>query len=296
MSVRNQNWYDLQSSRQYPLDDAATGADDAGALLPNNIVLDCNIKYPEQYGAFAFIQAITVSNGLVTILIGAGSNLDSASTATVAAVTVSKPIQLSKNYAIQPLVPGAAGWFVFGEGVEFNFTGRYATPRQTLIAPRNAHAYRALPLRSIKKKNVQNSLSGLVSIEAVAPLTAELKVVDINGKPQNALVFGLSAVTTDVDYNPLAYFRGTCSERPESGTCPKPPIETINGVSPDCSGNIELAVVANSGLTLYNFTSCGGLGLDLDIDLAEICGPRQYDPPREPADNCPPSSNNAGGA
>lgn len=286
MSVRNQNWYDLQSSRQYPLHDRATGLDDLGAPLPNNIILDCNIKYPTQYGNYAFLQSVTVSPGIVTILIGAGSAETDNNTTTLAAVTITKPIQLSKNYPIHALVDGVAGWFVFGAGVDSNFTGRYTTPLQTLIAPRNAHAYAALPVTSIKKIGALNKLAGLVNIELAEPLVASLKNLTINGTEQPALVFSLNAINADVTYNPLEYFRGQCAERPESGTCPAPPIETINGITPDCAGNIQLDVTDNSGLTIYNFAACGGLGIDLDIDLTEICGPRKYDPPREPADNC----------
>lgn len=290
MSVRNQNWYDLQSSRQYPLDDRATGVDDAGAVLPNNILLDCNIKYPEQYGNFAFVQSVTISAGLVTVLIGATTAINSSAATTIAAVSVIKPAQLSKNYPVQAMVPGVAGWCVFGEGIAENFIGRYATPQQTLIAPRNAHAYSSLPIQTIKKKGTQNSLSGLVTINTAAPLVAEVQTIEIDGVERVALVFGLAANTTDIAYNPLQYFLGACSERPESGTCPLPPIETINGITPDCAGNIELDVVVGSGLTIYEFTNCGGLGLDLDIDLPGICGPRKYDPPREPNDNCESSA------
>jgi len=292
MSVRNQNWYDLQSSREYPLDDRATGADDSGTRLPSNIILDCNIKYPEQYGAFAFVQAISISPGLVTVLIGAAPTMDSAGV-TVAAVSVVKPIELSKNYAIQPLVPGAAGWFVFGEGVEHNFVARYGTARQTLIAPKNAHAYTTLPIQTIKKKSAQNSLAGIVNIETQEPLSAETKNVTINGKEQVALVIGLSATTADIAYNPLEYFRGRCSERPESGTCPTPPIESINGITPNCDGNIQITVNEDQGLTLYNFTDCGGLGIDLNIDLDGVCGRRVYEPPPEPRDECATNSSSS---
>lgn len=289
MSVRNQNWYDLQSSRQYPLDDRATGVGDDGVKLPNNILLDCNIKYPAQYGPVTFIQAVTISDGLVTVLIAAAPDETGGAVTTIAAVSVFKPAQLSKNYALQALVPGVAGWFVFGEGIGINFIGRYATPIQTLIAARNAHGYTALPVQSIKKKGVQNSLTGLVTVNTAAPLVSEVGLVSIAGENRVALIFSLAANTTDISYNPLEYFSGSCSERPESGTCPLPPIETINGVAPDCAGNIEIDVVPDSGLTVYQFTDCGGLGIDLDISLPEICGPRKYDPPREPTDNCPPA-------
>jgi hypothetical protein len=115
---------------------------------------------------------------------------------------------------------------------------------------------------------------------------ANLTDVEIAGKPTRALVFSLDGNITDVAYNPLSYFLGPCAQRPESGTCPNTPIESINGVSPDCAGNIELKVVDGGPLSIYPFENCGGLGIHLDIDLPEICGPRKYDPPREADDQC----------
>jgi hypothetical protein len=284
MSTRNQNWYDLQSARQYPLHDSATGVDDSGKQLPNNIILDCNIKYPDVYGKYAFLQAVTVSPGLVSVLIGAAD--DAGAATTIAAVSVTKPMQLNKNYSVQALVPGVGGWMVFGEGVEVDFAGRYENVIQTRLSPTNAHAYASLPIQSIKKSGVQNKLTGAVNLNVAAPISAELKTIQIGGQYRPALVFSLTASTTDITYNPLSYFTGTCAERPESGTCPQPPIETINGITPDCAGNIQIDIAEGSELILYHFTDCGGLGLDVNLDLDDVCGQRKYEPPREPTDNC----------
>jgi hypothetical protein len=296
MPIRNANWYDLQSTRRYPLHDRSTGVDNDGQLIRDNIIVDCNIKYPSTYGDVAFIQSITVSPGIVTVIIAAADNEQATTSTAIAAVTVAKPIQLSKNYPVQPLVAGVAGWFVFGDGVIENFTGRYATPIQTLLIPQNARAYRALPVTSIKKSNVSTSLTGLVSIEVAAPIVANLTDVEIAGKPTRALVFSLDGNITDVAYNPLSYFLGPCAQRPESGTCPNTPIESINGVAPDCNGNIQLKVAADAPdgpLSIYPFKNCGGLGIHLNIDLPEICGPRKYDPPREANDQCTTSSSSS---
>jgi hypothetical protein len=262
-------------------------------MIRDNIIVDCNIKYPNTYGNVAFIQSITVSPGIVTIIIAAADDEQASTSTAIAAVTVAKPLQLSKNYPVQPLVAGVAGWFVFGDGVIENFTGRYATPIQTLLIPQNAKAYRALPITAIKKTSVKTALTGLVNIATVAPIVAAVKEVEISGKPTRALVFSLDGNITDVAYNPLSYFLGPCAQRPESGTCPKTPIESINGVSPDCNGNIDLVVDVDSPLAIYQFEGCGGLGVSLDIDLFEICGPRKYDPPREGADQCETSSSSS---
>lgn len=293
MPIRNPNWYDLQSTRRYPLHDRSTGLDNDGQLIRDNIIVDCNIKYPNTYGAYAFVQSITVSPGIVTLVIAAAETELATESTAIAAVTVAKPLQLSKNYPVQPLVDGVAGWFVFGDGVVENFIGRYATPIQTLLISQNARAYRPLPVTAIKKTGVKTELTGLVNIDVTAPIVANLKSVEVAGKTVQALVFSLDGTLTDVNYNPLSYFLGPCAQRPESGTCPKTPIESINGVAPDCDGNIVIRVDTGSPLSLYPFADCGGMGIALDIDLFEICGPRKYDPPREGVDQCASSSSSS---
>jgi len=293
MPVRNQNWYDLQAGRRYPLNDRSTGIDDAGNSIRDSILVDCNIRYPKTYGPVAFVQAVTVSAGIVTVVIGAADDENATTSTPIAAISAPKPLQLNKNYAVQALVPGVAGWCVFGDGVSENFTARYSSPRQTLLLENNARAYSALPVTSIGKYGVGTSLAGLVNIVTAAPLVTELREIQVNGKTTQALVFGLDATVGLIGYNPLKFFLGPCSQRPESGTCPQTPIESINGITPDCDGNINI-LSGTADLTVVPFADCGGFGLYLDIDLPEICGKRPYETPREGVDQCETSSSSAG--
>lgn len=293
MPIRNQNWYDLQSTRRYPLHDRATGEDSAGVSLPDNIIVDCYLKYPRTFGRVAFIQSVTVSPGIVTLIVATAENEHSVDASPIAAVSVVKPIQLSKNYAVQPLVPGVVGWFVFGEGAEQNFVGRYQNPIQTLLNPGNAQTYATLPITSLKKKGVNSSLTGVINLEVDAPIVIKLGSVVINDSEITALTFSLDRAFADVTYNPLAYYLGPCAQRPESGTCPQTPIETINGVTPDCDGNITFEIEPDTGLLLAAFDGCSGIGIDTDVSLPEVCGPRIYDPPPDPTDQCLVSSSSS---
>ena len=286
MPVRNQNWYDLQAGRKYPLDDTSTGLDDNGALLRDDIIVDCHIRAPAEFAGAIFIQAITITDNIVTVLLGAVTALEGFVTS-IAAISLPKPIDPYVNYAITPLTNGVAGWLVFGPGVAESFSGRYASPVQTKLAPRNAAGYAALPVNSLGKQGVAQTLDGVVSITCDAPIVAEKKTVEINGRPATAVVFKLDTTIGNFDYNPLSYFLGPCGIRPESGTCPAQPRETLNGVAPDCAGNINIVGV---GVDIYPFVDCGGFGLDVGLGLADACRKTPYGPPREPVDNCEQST------
>lgn len=289
MPVRNQNWYDLQAGRKYPLDDDSTCIDDSGNLLRNDLIVDCNIRFPDSLGDTLFVQAITVTENIVTVLIGAAA-AGSSAVSSVGAISLPKPITPNVNYSLTPLAAGVAGWVVFGSGISDAFSGRYATPAQTKIAARNAASYAALPVQSLRKYGLARALTDVITVTVEAPIVAEKQTVTINGKPATAVVFRLDAALGDFEYNPLSHFLGPCGMRPESGTCPAQPIETINGVTPDCNGNI---IIIGDSVDIYPFENCGGFGLDIGLGLGDACKKTPYGPPREPQDNCEPSSSSS---
>lgn len=300
MPVRNQNWYNLQSTRRYPLDDKSTGVDDAGAFIRDDILVDCHIRFPETLGNYLYVQGITVSANLITIVFGAAETLTSTDNPTVAAISVSKPAAANVHYAVEALQDGVSGWVVFGPGVDTNFTGRYTTPAQTYIGLRNARPYRPLPIPTLGKIDLGTSLSGLVRLTATPPVTAtyidetllasdqrlpkyDPQTQTTNFEPVRAILFSTEA--PNIAFNPLTYFLGPCGQRPESGTCPKTPIERINGLQPDCAtGNIN--IVGGNGLTVRTFAECGGLDVTTPLGLEESCAPDR-EKGKQPKDNCP---------
>lgn len=288
MPVRNQNWYDLQEGRRYPLDDLSTGIDDAGEPIADNIIVDCHLRFPESYGSRAFISAITVSDNLVSVIISAASAADAAAVfKPIAAVSIAKPVQLGTNQPVQPLMRGVAGWVAFGSGIGEKFQGRYSSPIQTVISPRCARPYRDLPIPTLGKINLESALSGVVKILGRTPVTATYEIVEVDTQQVPAIVFRLTGDL--VAYNPLKEYGGPCKGRPESGTCAKPGLQNINGVQPDCDGNIQISA---DGFTIIPFAatggSCGG-GFDLITDrgLSAACND-SAGPPRRPRDLCVP--------
>lgn len=300
MAILNQNWYNLQSTRSHPLDETSTGADDTGALIRNDILVDCNVRFPSTLGTYMYVQALTVSPGLVTVVLGVGETPDAAGV-TVATVSVPKPVRSYVNLPVSALVPGVSGWLVFGPGIDTPFSGRYSTPRQSLLAPRCARMYAALPVPTIGKLGLGTSLTGVVALAAETPLRAvyvpELgTVVDgHSGEPvvtaKQAIVLALDQTLTTSVFNPLQAFLGPCGQRPESGTCPKEPIEAINGLVPDCNGNIELVFDGFTtrsvvGCDPANPEQCCGLDILTDAGLSQTCSANLPDPQREFVDAC----------
>lgn len=300
MPVRNQNWYNLQSTRRYPLDDKSTGVDDAGAFIREDILVDCHIRFPNTFGTYLYVQGITVSENLVTILFGAADSLTTTDNATIAAVSLPKPVTANVHYNITPLVAGVSGWLVLGAGTATNFVGRYGTAEQTYVGLRNARPYQPLPIPTLGKIDLATALSGLVRMTAISPVTAEY--VDETELPEDQRLPKYDPITQTTDYapikairfsteapssvfNPLTYFLGACGQRPESGTCPKRPIERINGIQPDCdNGNIN--ILADNGMSVRMFEECGGADITTSFGLSEAC----QEPPRNPdrgEDKCP---------
>jgi len=268
MSIRNLNWYNLQTTRRYPLDDTAVGeADEIRDNLPNDILVDAHLRYPSTLGTYAYVQGITISPGIVTVLIGVSESPD-AEGATIAAVTAVQPAAANTNYSVQALVPGVAGWITFGPGIETAFSGRYSFPAQTLISQRCARPYRPLPIPSLGKLGLATTLSDQITIVGESPVEVVRQKVQIDNVEVDAVVFRSNQNDVSLNYNPYAYFLGSCGQRPESGTCPKPPIETINGIGPDCDGNINLSFL---NLTGQNFKDCGGIDIQTSLSLDRVC-------------------------
>lgn len=273
MDALHNNWLNAQASRRYPLDDNATGTGDDGRRLNDDVIVDLHMRWPSIAGTYAFLGGVTVSKKIVTAVIMAADSLDAASGFTpLAAVSVQQPAKDYAYYNLEPLYPGVGGFIAFGDvGEVFNI--RFSTPRQGLISPKCGRPYAQLPVPSMRKFGRVDGLTGLVRILAGPDLEIVKEGVNVDGVDMDALVIRLAAPTTT--RNPLADYIGPCGKRPESRNCDRPGIQTINGVAPDCDGNIEIEFV---GLKEGPYQSCGGDGAGVTIDqslgLNEVCPAR----------------------
>ena len=273
MDAIHNNWLNAQASRRYPLDDNATGTGDDGRRLKDDVIVDLHMRWPSIAGAYAFLGGVTVSKKIVTAVIMAADSLDAAGGFTpLAAISVTQPAKDYTYYNFDPLYPGVGGFIAFGD-VKEAFNIRFSTPRQGLITPKCGRAYSQLPIPSMRKFGRVDGLTGLVRILAGPDLEIVKEGVNVDGIEMDALVIRLAAPTTT--RNPLADYIGPCGKRPESRNCDRPGIQTINGVSPDCDGDIEIEFV---GLRASPYESCGsdgaGVTIDQSLGLAQVCPAR----------------------
>lgn len=277
MAIRNLGWYDLQSQRPYPLSDVSTGVSDAGEDLPHDLLVDARIVFPNNLGDAAWLAGLTSGPGIVTAVFascfgGHPRDEDDPMTGegsfTLAAVSIPQPVEPYRAYPIRPLADGVGGWVVFGPGVERTWTGRFATPAQGLLLPRCAFAYRAYPVASLSKAGAAQRLSGIVELRAGADVELAVESRVVAGAARDCVIVRLAS---QPNRNAYAAYVGPCGVRPESATCPKTPLETINGVEPDCAGNL---LVRFDGVTVAPFTGGGGLTVDLALGAGEACPPK----------------------
>ena len=292
MPNRN-NLYNLQSTRGYPLDDTATGTADDGTRLPFDILTDVHLRFPNTLGRYAFVAGLTVTERLVTAIFLAADDIDNPSKITpVASVSVLKPINEGVNIALRPLHPQAGGFVVFGDTSE-NYVGRFSTPRQGLLAPRTARAYQPLPVKSLRRLTNAVGLTGLVGLHGQNDVAITPGMLDSGNGPESALIFQL--VQGAADENVLAKYIGPCGARPESKNCGAPAIETINGVVPDCDGNIDILFchLAPAPLTDCQTSASDGeygVVLDLNVGFNEVCAQNLRPGRFSGRDLCQPSS------
>lgn len=274
MPQRRNNWYNLHSTRRYPLDDKATGTGDDGVRLADDILTDLHLRYPAEAGEYAFLAGLTVTERLVTAVFMAADDLDNPTVMNpIAAVHVTRPAQEGIHIAVRPLRPGVGGFVVFGDTTEL-FTGRFSTPRQGLLAPRAARPYRPLPIPTLRRLSNNTGLTGFVRINGARDIevTSESLVIDGHGR-KTAMVLRLMQPPTGSE-NVLSKYLGPCDKRPESGNCSKPPLEAINGAVPDCSGNVKILVCRARSTPLE---SCGaggrpgGMVLDHHVGMRVVC-------------------------
>jgi hypothetical protein len=199
-------------------------------------------------------------------------------------VSLARTAAQNVNHELLPLQDGVAGWVVLGAGITEELVARYTTPRQTMLSQRCARAYRPLPVTSLRKLNNATGLEGVVRVTGQSPVVATPETATIDGEEVPAIVFRL--VDAVQNFNSLVEFQGPCAQRPESGTCPKPPIETINGIRPDCNGNINIVF---DGFQTYAYDTCGGVDVLSDLGLAAACAQGEPKSRRVVQDECYPS-------
>lgn len=284
MPIRNNNWYDTNCQRSYPLDESATGFDDAGRPVPEDVLADLRLRFPASMGAAAWLSGLTVGDGLVTAVFqacdGAGTP---GSFAPLAAVTVPQPVVAGVQYPLRALADGVGGWVAFGHGLSRAYTGRLSLPSQGRLMARCASAYATPPVSGLGREGAASPLRGLVTLRAGTnvSIARETRLVPAGGgtRAVRAVVFRLLDPPGRDVYR---IYAGPCGGRPESGTCAGVPLESIDAATPGCDGTLEIEF---RGVRATPFAAGGGVLLELPLGLAASCAP-VVQTLGEPTDRC----------
>lgn len=280
-SVVNNNWYNLNSTRQYPLDDGVTGVDDNGVNMSDTIITDINLRLPKSLGSLVMVSGVNVTKTLVTVTLVAVKHPANYSDtdppvaletySPVCAVTVKKPLQIGKPYSVNPLSEGVGGWIVFGEGTNTEYSGRFSSSSQSSLNPKTSRFYSDFPVTSLSKVNSSILFKGLIELKegTNVSITKQTKLID--GIERQAIVVALKE---DPNTNVFDKYRGSCSGRPESNTCNKEGIQFINSAVPDCAGNINIIFEEPFETAKYvdeDENEIGGIAVDYPLGLIDTC-------------------------
>jgi hypothetical protein len=242
-------WLTANANRNYPLEDYATKRDASGNELPDGLLADLHVWFPEELGRCVFISSVTISPLLVSLTLAVHAVRpfqDSAAQAFIplAAVTVPTPLQPGLNYPLRPFAPGVGGWLTFGPEAGGLPPGsyRFDDPVQTAILPHLARMYPITGVLSLGRLGYETKLTGVVTIKSNSPetLVIEKRQETILGVTRDALVFRLNEEESGHDI--FKRFVGPCGGVPESNTCKFPQISSIGGAVPDCNGVIKLYI------------------------------------------------------
>lgn len=278
-------WQNRNENRDFPLNDRATKLSVSGEKLPSDILAGAHVALPRSAGKFVFVSSVGISEYLVslTLLATDADPIGGAAAGTfvpMGVITLQKPVITYRNYPISSLYPGFGGWVAFGNGVgeTDSLSLQFDDPVATVLAAKVVHAYNDLPVTSLGSVENSVELKGLVHMQGQAGLIKVYKAVrEIEGVDREVLAIGLDVEGAADPVELLLRYAGQCG-RPEQRTCPEgKAVLTINGVAPDCNGNIRIWVTGLdaviTGVTAEQLAELVASGnvIDLPVGLADIC-------------------------
>jgi hypothetical protein len=325
MAIINPEWYSENEQRNYPLADIATAVDDSGLLFPEDLLVDLNIRIPYLKGTVLFLSGMSITSQLVSFTILAAPSLSSSlpDFIPVASLAVRRPVIPHRNYPVVAYDPYVSGWAVFGRGTLQPKIQNYkfSTSAQSAISGGCARAIQPTALMGIGKPDSNNLVQGAVTLNTTGDMQVSLQersVPDGSGGYvcRQVVLFELSTAT-----NPQAFsaYAGPCAGRPEASTCGRVPIQTINGIRPDCAGNIKLkfnapivqtqvdggfpVIAIENGLLLAadvsaskDMTAGGTILLNSAIGLSDLCPVRDEQTGFSAFNQCQPQVCGDGGS
>jgi hypothetical protein len=290
------DWCNHNEQRSYPLAHSFAG-------LPDNLLVDMSIRIPRSAGTQVYLASAVVSPSLVTLTFVADNGVGPA--VPVGAVRVLRPVVLAQKYPIEPFYPGAGGWVALGSAATTDLPVNVV--EQIPVVPRVQGSYDDLPLRSIGKMNKTKALTGIVElrgqdgVQVLActqdwPLAGDPDYIEnprykrlIDGLPRRCIAVRLEASPDQLDN--LYDYTGPCQKSPQDDQCGRRLLQTVNGVGPDCDGNLTIEFEGVPNATLVDGDgNVVGLTIDYPLGLIDVCDPDKGLNLPQPADLCEASS------
>ena len=274
----NLDYANENAGRAFPLDDAATCISDTGDQLPYDLITDMKLWFPldAQNRRRVYLSAITVGPAAVSAsFMSTDGNLSAAvyQNQLVASVVALRPVDPHTLHPLLSLVDGAGGWIQFGSGVERlvaassgqPITFKFSSHFQSMLSAFAVNAYKVGLVRSVGKYGYTQKLAGLVELKAGRDIVIERDTRTVDGVARTVAVISLDP---DLSKQQMQDYIGPCQGRPETGTCFRPAIFSINGVTPDCNGNIDIEF---TGVEVREITNDQGIMLQTESSLEDFC-------------------------
>lgn len=297
-------WGNTNELRNYPLVDGASKVGVGGKELPDDVLADLNLWVPRSAGERAFVASVVISSQLVTVTFAAFG----VPAVPLGVVSLERPVEAFRNYPVEATYPGVGGWVMFGSALteQDGLSVVVNNPEATEILPRLLRPYDDLPLQSVGKQGVLRALSGIVGLVAGRDVTIVSAIDEIDpasdyllkptmmrqikGVPTPAIVYQLDGNAED--YQTQYGYTGPCGPRPDADNCPRSLIKSINGVEPDCDGNIQIVVEGDvpNGVLVDGDGTISGMVIDYILGLTDVCDRDPTGRYREIIDLCEASS------
>lgn len=259
MSI-GQGWYATNQSRSFPLHATATTVADNGKFLPEDLIVDLKLRYPGDFDNPAYISYVS-SGEMISIAIATG-------TITLATATVPRnELRAFPVVALQSTIQGVQGFIVFGPSASYG-TWRFSGPDQSQLSQRAAYPQVNLDQSSrIHRRGSSPGTGPSVDLTGNGDVLIARVERQLAGELRSAISLSLNTQSTR---NVLQEYAGQCGRRPESATCGNPaPIESINGVVPDCCGRIFIEF--RGCAEIIPIANACGIVLRCDITAADVC-------------------------
>lgn len=276
-------FYNKNENRDYPFDEFATLKDDSDQWIPPYILADLTLTIPRALSKRAFISAISRTNTKTAIVVSA----DNLAKTPLAIIDYSNEYLPRTRYGIRALHPEVSGSFIPGEVQEFDevYDLKFTNPSQSYLLARVVYAMDSVAERDYSIFYSGQALRGLVRIESGGDIRTRIENRTLAGQVRQAVVISLQDIGGGGS-NPLSDYAASLP-RPENRSCGDPtPVETINGVRPDCCGRIYLEL--RGCARPVKITNTCGVSLDCPQESDALCPPRtDFDPgPEQQVDGC----------